>query len=156
MARSVQREDELLWRRCGEFRREGEDEEFGNAEALDELCLVRGGGEQTRRLLRAHNAHRMRIKRDNHGGSSRRLGIRQCAANYCLVAEMDTVKHADGQKHGAGNGGEFGNGVVQAHGFLFSHEGTKTRREECLSFASLRLCVSHFWSIPGLCSGSEL
>ena len=59
------------------------------------------GGEQMRRFFRPEHFFRMRIKRDNYRGPTRRMSVLRRRGDHCLVTEMDAIEYADGQKNGS-------------------------------------------------------
>ena len=74
---------------------------MAHAELPNQSDLVRGGGEQMRRGLRSQYFFRMRIECDHDRRSVGRLGVFGGSRDNGLMAEMNAVEDADGEKERA-------------------------------------------------------
>ena len=91
--------DKMFWRGGGKLSIELDHEQMSDTERANERDLVLRGREQMRRRLRPQDFLRMRIECDDDRRSIRGMGVARGSGNDRLMAAMNAVEYADGQKN---------------------------------------------------------
>ena len=87
---------------------EMQDEKMRDPEIADERDLVLRRGQQVRRVIRPQHFGRMRIERNHDRRSSGFLRVLRRSGNDGLMAEMNAIERANGEKERAGQSREIG------------------------------------------------
>src|SRR6516164_7659060 len=80
---------------------ERNDQQMPHTKRANQTDLVWRGGEQVRRFLGPQYFFRMRIKCHHHRRAIGRPSMFRRSGNHCLMSEMDSVEHTDGEKERA-------------------------------------------------------
>src|ERR1043166_1955486 len=106
---------EILWFGGGKMFIERNDQEMSHSKRAIQSDFVRRSGKQMRRFVRPQYFLRVRIKCDYDSRTVRRPSVLCRSRDHCLMAKMNTVEDADGEKEWTGQMCQFGNRAQDFH-----------------------------------------
>ena len=108
--------DEIFWRCRCEISIELDHEQVTNTERADEHDLVLRGREQVWRYMRPQDFVRMRVECDHDRRSIRGMRMARGGGDDRLMAAMNAVENADGQKKRTAQLAQLRNRAQNFHG----------------------------------------
>ena len=106
---------EFLRSQPGDFRREGKNQDFVDALVQQQPSALLGGGKQAGRTRGSNQLGGMRIESQRRGLPAVLMGDGRYAPHDLLVAYVDTIEIADGNRARAKVGRQFGEASKDPH-----------------------------------------